>query len=95
MGSELTEAQVGSERKLDIKVAGARELESVEIVRNNQTVAQFDCDAVLFEQSWTDSEPLADIPKLSDPTTVFYYVRVTQRDRRMAWSSPFWVTPGQ
>ncbi len=95
MGSELTEAQVASKRKLDIKVAGARELESVEIVRNNQTVAQFDCDAVLFEQSWTDSEPLASVPKLGDPATVFYYVRVTQRDRRMAWSSPFWVTPGQ
>jgi len=95
MGSELTESEVGSQRSLEIKVAGARELESVEIVRNNQTVAQFDCAGVLFEESWTDSEPLADIPKLDDPSTVFYYVRVTQRDQRMAWSSPIWLTLGQ
>jgi len=91
MGAELTEAQVGPERNLEIKVAGARELESVEIVRNNETVARFDCDGVLFEETWTDAEPLAQIPKLGDRKTVFYYVRVTQRDRRLAWSSPIWV----
>ena len=91
MGAELTEAQVGPERTLDIKVAGARELTAVEIVRNNETVERFDCDGVLFEETWTDAEPLAQIPRLGDPKTVFYYVRVTQCDRRLAWSSPIWV----
>ncbi|MFO7947196.1 MAG: hypothetical protein R6V19_10295 [Armatimonadota bacterium] len=91
MGSELTEAEVPDDRELSINVAGMRELEFVEIVRNNETVAHFDCNGLMFEATWNDDQPLQEVPKLKDPDTVFYYVRVQQSDRRMAWSSPIWV----
>ncbi len=73
------------------KVAGRRELEKVEIVRNNQTVASFTGDGLTVEEEWTDSQPLEQVEPLGEPGAVFYYVRVTQRDRRMAWSSPIWI----
>ncbi len=91
MGSQLTTDQIGPQRALQIKVASHRQIEQVEIVRNNQVVACFAGEGLNFEEEWIDDKPLDQVERLGDPGTVFYYVRVTQRDRRMAWSSPIWI----
>jgi len=61
----------------------------VEIVRNGDVV-HTRCseprkadDKIVLE--WEDKTPL------EGPT--FYYVRLTQADGEMAWSSPVWVDP--
>ncbi|MBP3700373.1 MAG: DUF3604 domain-containing protein, partial [Lachnospiraceae bacterium] len=80
MGSELQMA-AGEPVALDISVLGTADVK-VELVKNNVVVAAWEpgCDSV--DAQYVDTDRSA-----SD----YYYVRVTQTDEHMAWSSPIWV----
>ncbi len=80
MGSELKVA-AGEPVALDISVLGTNDVK-VELVKNNVVVAAWEpgCDNVDAQYVDTDRSK-------SD----YYYVRVTQVDEHMAWSSPIWV----
>ncbi|MBN1352034.1 DUF3604 domain-containing protein [candidate division KSB1 bacterium] len=93
MGSQL--AATG-QRKLIGMVIGTTELEQVEIIRNNrlwQSIPVAGDESVAFE--FDDPEPFGEIalnPQVPEPGRfAFYYLRVTQRDRHWAMSSPIWV----
>lgn len=80
MGSEL-KVPAGQPVRLDISVLGTKEIR-VDLVKNNQVIRTWEpgcdaCDAVYVDQDRSASD--------------YYYLRVTQTDDHMAWSSPIWV----
>ena len=54
----------------------------VELLKNNQVIQTWEPGSDACDVTWADSDRSA-----SD----YYYVRVTQPDEHMAWSSPIWV----
>jgi hypothetical protein len=90
MGREIPMRE-GEPVELGVRVAGLTELSSVEIVKGHigdvtplPAVHTMIPASEICDFTWTDPEP---------PSDCFYYVRVTQTDEEMAWSSPIWVSP--
>lgn len=81
MGSELKTPK----RNLRVDCIGAGPLARLEIVKNNRIVHTVE------DSSFRCTFCLEDAPAKSED---FYYVRVTQADGEMAWSSPIWVASG-
>jgi hypothetical protein len=83
-------------RRFAVRVAGTYRIRTVEILRNNQVVYTAQPQGDVWEGEWEDDTPLrthAFTPTFSDDRPfVFYYVRVTQANRQIAWASPFWLT---
>ena len=80
MGDEF---RVDGPLRIKVKVRGTRALEKVHIIRGGKILytRQPDTQEVTFE--YTDT---------SAPSgTQYYYVRVEQVDKQLAWSSPCWV----
>ncbi|EPP35362.1 hypothetical protein CP10139811_0996 [Chlamydia ibidis] len=97
MGSELsttTKPGLVVNRHISGYVAGTTQLKTVEIIRNGKVLHTFYPDSNNLDYEFDDMAPLAEIT-LEDPNGkspfVFYYLRVTQVDQSMAWSSPIWV----
>ena len=73
---------------------GTCKLEKVEIIRNGSVIhtlkpKDYHCD---FE--YDDMEPLNKVTLNANdkkPPFIYYYLRVTQEDGNIAWSSPIWV----
>lgn len=87
MGSELCRDESGEHPLLSVRCLACTHIESVEIVKNGRVV-QSGVEPQTYntlELEWIDEEGL-------DPAENYYYVRVTQRDGEMAWSSPIWVS---
>lgn len=96
MGSELTSQQKPGllvNRHLSGYVAGTDLLEKVEIVRNGKTIKTFTPESYKIDYTFDDSEPLQSVllEGKGRPSFVYYYLRATQRDGHMAWSSPIWI----
>ncbi len=87
MGDEVRTAQP----KLAVVVLGTNLLEKVEILRDGVVVhtERPKNRATELRFAWEDPAP-----RRSDKAS-YYYVRVSQDDGQMAWSSPFWVTVGK
>jgi hypothetical protein len=85
MGDEFKTA----EPKLNVLVIGTAPLATVEILRNGDVVYTWKPKepATQAKFDWIDAKPVASAKQAS-----YYYVRVTQDDGQMAWSSPMWVT---
>ena len=81
MGSEI-KTKKDDYVKIEVFVLGTSPIAKVEILKNNHIIYTFTegkCDHVEFE--------------IEDKVTKnsFYYARVIQVDRNIAWSSPIWV----
>jgi hypothetical protein len=89
-GSALMGDEVRAARpRFDVVVLGTGPLASVEVLRNSEVVhtakaAAGTPDELRFE--WEDPAP----PPAEKAN--YYYVRVTQVNGQMAWSSPIWVS---
>ena len=82
MGEEFTAAK--REVTVTARVLGAAPLERLEVVCNGSAV---------LSQSATDRvATLAETLTLTEGQTSYFYLRATQNDGHMAWSSPVWVT---
>ena len=83
-------------RRFHVRVAGTYRIDTVEILCNSQVVYTARPAGDVWEGEWTDAAPLAPLaiaPTFDDDRPfVFYYVRVTQANRQIAWASPFWLT---
>ncbi|AQT77923.1 DUF3604 domain-containing protein [Chlamydia gallinacea] len=97
MGSELSTAVkpgLTVNRHISGYVAGTTQIKTVEIIRNGEILKTFYPQSNNIDYEYDDMEPLATVT-LSDPQGkqpfVFYYLRVTQIDQSMAWSSPIWI----
>jgi len=93
MGRELSDPKHRAERVLRVEVVGTAPLARVEIVRNGHDahVQEGAGREALIE--WTDTDPFDDVclTGVDGVPFVYYYVRVTQQDRELAWSSPIWI----
>jgi hypothetical protein len=73
--------------KMEINVIGQYPLEKVEILRNSKVIHKFDIDAdtLDFSQTFSDSN------YKDEKEVLYYYIRATQKNKALAWSSPVWV----
>lgn len=102
MGSEVsTEEKPGLKvnRHVSGFVAGTTGLAKVELVRNGDVINTWSDKEYHLDFTYDDMDPLQKVtidPKKNNAGQstnpfVFYYLRVTQEDGHMAWSSPIWV----
>ena len=70
--------------KLIVKVAGTDRIAAIDIIRNKAFIYHSDPGTKTAEFTYVDNHPSAG--------ESYYYVRVGQIDRNLAWSSPVWVT---
>jgi hypothetical protein len=96
MGSVLTPQQTeafAAERTLSYAVIGHRPVTRIELVRSDGPVFDLTPEPVPglepVSGAHTDESALREIEPAED--AVFYYLRVTEADGRMAWSSPIWL----
>ncbi|GEM_PF-3567260 len=95
MGEEISLREnpgIGKERRIEVIAAGTCKGVLVELIRNNQVIkkeaGEYACklcisDTVAFQEiCLKDAEQNA---------FIFYYVRVTDGNGHIAWSSPIWV----
>ncbi len=83
MGEEFEIEEPRKPKVLRVRVGGTAPLEKVEVVKNNENVHRESSDGKVLEFEWVDNSQT----KSGD----YYYVRVTQADTEIAWSSPIWV----
>lgn len=97
MGKETSTAEKPGlvvNRHLSGYAAGTTKLKKVELIRNGKVIQTFTSDTYHLEFAYDDMEPLEKVcinAKDKKPLFVYYYLRVTQEDGNMAWSSPIWV----
>lgn len=97
MGKEISTAEkpgLAINRHLSGYVAGTTKLKTVEIIRNGKVIKVFEPNNYFLEFTYDDMTPLEKVvfpTKDKKPPFAYYYVRVTQEDGHIAWSSPIWV----
>jgi hypothetical protein len=91
MGS-LIEGNKSDQRRITVRAIGTDRIRKVEIIRNNHTICCHAADDFQVEFEFMDEDRIEDFAAQDETgnTVVFYYVRVTQVDQEMAWSSPIW-----
>lgn len=80
MGDEFA---VKANPRLSLKVRGTGDIESIEVIRNNQYVHTWEPNNSLIEFDYVDMQPARGLN--------LYYFRVLQKNGEVAWSSPVWV----
>lgn len=82
-------------RHLTGYVAGSAPIVKIELIRNGKVIKTFEPDGEYsYEFTHDDMDPLEKVcfpSKDKKPPFVYYYIRVTQEDGHMAWSSPIWL----
>ncbi len=82
-------------RHITSTVAGTTDLAKVELVRNGQVIHTITPkNSYNVTIGFDDFSPLNKVTinaKDGKPPFVYYYIRVTQEDGHMAWSSPIWI----
>jgi hypothetical protein len=74
--------------KFQVKVVGTSAIAKVEIIKDGKFVFNTEPNGTTAGFTYVDAKP--------GKGESWYYVRVTQLDRNLAWSSPIWVTyPGK
>jgi hypothetical protein len=97
MGSELntkTKPGLFYNRHITGYVAGTTAIQTVEFIRNGTVFHTLQTSQMNVDFSFDDSEAINKIaiPGGNEaPPFVYYYIRVTQQDGHIAWSSPIWV----
>ena len=97
MGSELstkTKPGLCYNRHITGYVAGTQTLSSVEIVRNGEVLHCFSPKQAHLTFAHDDETAISQSAILRNDDAlpfVYYYIRVTQTDGHMAWSSPIWI----
>jgi hypothetical protein len=73
--------------EMAIEVKGQHALEKVEVIRNSKVIHQFDIveETLDFSTSYTDSN------YQNEKEVLYYYIRATQKNKELAWSSPVWI----
>ena len=82
MGSEITSRRP---RRITGRVVGTDQIARIDVVRNNEDWKTLRPDRDDVRIDLEDGEPF--------DWTLWYYLRITQADGEMAWSSPVWVDP--
>lgn len=107
VGMHVAGAPIGAELDTKLKpglavnrhisgyVAGTAPIHKVEIIRNGDVIKTFaNIKSHVFDYTYDDLEELRNVVLdggEGKPPFVYYYLRVTQEDKHMAWSSPIWI----
>lgn len=97
MGSELstgTKPGLSFNRHLSGFVLGTDMIKEFSIIRNGKTLHTITPNTDTYEFTFDDSEPFSNIvlkTKKAPFPFVYYYIRITQADGHIAWSSPIWI----
>lgn len=97
MGKETSTAEKPGfvvNRHLSGYVAGTYKLKTIEIIRNGKTIHTYKPEDYHYTFTYDDMTALDKVTVDAHdkkPPFVYYYLRVTQGDGHMAWSSPIWV----
>ncbi|MDR3624888.1 MAG: DUF3604 domain-containing protein [Chlamydiales bacterium] len=98
MGSELdTKAKPGLviNRHISGYVAGTAPLQKVELIRNGDIIKTFSCNGdASLDFTYDDLDDLKSVVLDGGEGKLpfaYYYIRVYQEDKNMAWSSPIWI----
>lgn len=97
MGAEVTTADKPGclvNRHIAGTIAGTTKLDLIEIIRNGKVVKTFKPNDYWMDFVFDDMDPLNKVtinPKDGSPPFVYYYLRVTQADGHIGWSSPIWL----
>ncbi|MEW6359510.1 MAG: DUF3604 domain-containing protein [Planctomycetota bacterium] len=96
MGSDIPFRSLeGNTRKIEVSVAGSDAIRRVDVIRNNQEVFTHSGDQAVQRVEFEDADPIGPLFLTgvhSPGPFLFYYIRVTQVDGEMAWSSPIWIS---
>lgn len=90
---KVNEAKMGTTSKspkapkMEIEVLGQYPLEKIEILRNSKVIHayQVDDNTLKFEQTYSD------LNYKDEEEILYYYIRATQKNKALAWSSPIWI----
>ena len=83
MGTELPSLPSGTVPQVKITCRGTNGLDHIRIVKNGEVADTLPCHgAFAFDAEWEDTN-------YSEASS--YYVRIVQKDRESAWSSPVWI----
>ena len=80
MGDEFDTSEVPP---LQIRIVGTGRVAKVEVIKNENIIYTAAPDRQDVRLTFLDQEPT--------PGTSYYYVRMVQEDRQVAWGSPIWV----
>ncbi|NOZ21192.1 MAG: DUF3604 domain-containing protein [Planctomycetes bacterium] len=101
MGSEVEVPFQDNEtpRVLKVKVIGSEDIAEVVIVRNNTDIYRATDCGQWVEFDYEDDEPMREALAEAEGDdvgagSIYYYLRVLQKDGEMAWCSPVWTTLG-
>ena len=83
MGQE-TILQKNTPINLNVKVSGTDNIEKIEIIKNGNVLFCYDGKEKIEEISFEDNTN-------NNKGWSYYYARILQKDKAMAWSSPIWV----
>lgn len=76
--------------ELTFNISTVQTLKSIEILRNSRVIETVDFSS----GSKTHKGTFRDVDYLDEKDVLYYYLRVTQENNHMAWSSPVWVEKG-
>jgi len=84
-------------RELKVLVAAADDIEALYVVRNNQDIYSLEDCGDFVDITYEDDEPLEEaiedaMEREVGEGSIYYYIRVVQKNGEIAWSSPIWVT---
>ena len=106
LGLHIAGAPIGSELSTKVKpglainrhitgyVAGTTNLKEIALIRNGEVIKTFPTKSYFIDFAYDDMDALGKVvlPGGEGKSAfVFYYLRVTQSDGNIAWSSPIWV----
>lgn len=97
MGSELTtktKPGLSFNRHITGFVAGTAPIKEIAIIRNGEVFHKFHPKESSYEFAFDDSEPLHKAlltGQAEQSPFAYYYLKVTQEDDHIAWSSPIWI----
>jgi len=84
MGSEIT---ASSPPKIRIKVRGTDAISQLDIIKNGKSVFRKKNLPDVIDLEWEDKD------FRPEDGESYYYLRVRQENKQMAWASPIWVAP--
>jgi hypothetical protein len=73
--------------ELAIHIKAQRELENVEILRNSMVIKEYKITngSLVFNETFIDGN------YQNETDVLYYYIRATQQNNEIAWSSPIWI----
>ena len=84
------EGDLRCQARLYVKAAGTAPVKKIEIIRDGKVIS-IRKGKKLIEEFYFEDTPFKNPKSHKTPALeVYYYIRLTQEDEHMAWSSPVW-----